>query len=142
MLVSRCQIYYYDADMSPTVPQPILIVEDDLALADLLSKALQSISVDLTVIHNGNEVIPLTKSQPFALILLDIDLPGRDGFSLLEELRNDPDYKLIPILMLTNHAELSFLQKSKQLGATDYLIKANINYHTLHAVVTKYLDIG
>ena len=99
----------------------ILVVEDELRLAKQISSAVIEAGHDPLVIHNGETAIGRAQEEPFDLILLDVGLPGIDGFAVVGKLRASG--VTARILMLTARGEVSDIVKGLQLGADDYLPK-------------------
>jgi two-component system copper resistance phosphate regulon response regulator CusR len=98
----------------------ILVVEDEPKLAEYLRKALTESSYVVDVAHSGPEGRYLAIEGQYDLVLLDVMLPGLDGFAVLRELRRD---KHIPVLMLTARDKVEDRVKGLQAGADDYLVK-------------------
>ena len=99
----------------------ILVVEDDVALARQIASAVTEAGHDPIVVHNGEKALDKTKAMPFDLIVLDIILPGMDGFEVLRHLR--AQHLSSRVLMLTARAEVKDRVTGLQLGADDYLPK-------------------
>lgn len=120
--------------------QTILIVEDDQFLRDLLAKKLldEGFAVDTAV--DGQEGLEkIIKGKP-TLVLLDIMLPSLDGFEILKQVKHHADTAVtsIPVVMLTNLGQESDIQKGRELGAADYLVKANF---TTDEIIQKVRDV-
>lgn len=98
----------------------ILIVEDDRNLARVLGDNLMFDGYSVTWAPDGNTALIAIRSTPPDLILLDIMLPGRDGFDLCAQLRQDGR---IPIIMLTARTQKADKLKGLDLGADDYITK-------------------
>lgn len=98
----------------------ILLVEDDLRLADLVSRYLESQGLRMTVVSRGDEVVPTVRRDNPDLVILDLGLPGEDGFNICRQLR--PDYTN-PILILTARDNDIDHVLGLELGADDYVIK-------------------
>jgi DNA-binding response OmpR family regulator len=106
--------------MSSSVQPSVLLVEDDVRLAELVRSYLQSIGFQVSVEHRGERVIERVQQEPVDLIILDLGLPGQDGLSLCRELRTG--YQ-IPILILTaRNSDIDHVL-GLELGADDYVIK-------------------
>ena len=99
----------------------ILVVEDDVELARQIASALTEAGHDPTVVHDGERGLVKTKAAPFDLIVLDIILPGMDGFEVLRHLR--AQHLASRVLMLTARGEVKDRVTGLQLGADDYLPK-------------------
>jgi DNA-binding response OmpR family regulator len=99
----------------------ILVVEDDTVLARRIASTLTEAGHDPIVVHNGEKALDKTKAMPFDLIVLDIILPGMDGFEVLRHLR--AQHLVSRVLMLTARGEVADRVTGLQLGADDYLPK-------------------
>ena len=99
----------------------VLVIEDDGDLANLIQLNLRDINFDVTTVHNGNEGLALAMTQSYALIVLDLMLPGKDGLSICQALR-EKDIRT-PILMLTARNTETDRVVGLEIGADDYLTK-------------------
>ena len=101
-------------------PRPILIVDDDVELVTLLVDYLQLEGFAPVAAHNGTEALELLSRQEFEIVVLDVMMPGMDGFETLEEIRKE--YSL-PILMFTSKNDSISKVRGLRAGADDYLTK-------------------
>ena len=99
----------------------ILIVEDDPVLADGLVRSLRGVDYAVDCVGNGAEADHVLATQPYDLVILDIGLPGVDGFEVLRRLRRRG--AAVPVLILTARDALNDRVKGLDLGADDYLAK-------------------
>jgi DNA-binding response OmpR family regulator len=99
----------------------ILVVEDDVQLARQIASALTEAGHDAIIVHDGERALDKTKQKPFDLIVLDVILPGIDGFDVLRHLRSE--HMASRVLMLTARGEVKDRVTGLQLGADDYLPK-------------------
>lgn len=100
----------------------VLLVEDHRLLAETLSDYLATEDIDVDYASNGTQGLELARSQPFDAIILDVNLPGMDGFTICRELRQT--YKIdTPVLMLTARDQLQDKLTGFEHGADDYLVK-------------------
>jgi len=99
----------------------VLVVEDDVRLARQIASALTEAGHDPIVVHNGERALDTAKETPLDLVVLDIILPGIDGFDVLRHLR--AQHLASRVLMLTARAEVKDRIIGLQLGADDYLPK-------------------
>lgn len=104
----------------------ILIVEDDAMLARVLTKSVKAEKMDALNITNGLDALEAAKTYKPNVILLDLILPGLDGFEVLKQLKADSETKGIPVFVISNLDDLSDVKSAKALGAEEYFIKANI----------------
>src|SRR6058998_2420251 len=99
----------------------VLVVEDDVRLARQIASALTEAGHDPIVVHNGERALDKAKETLFDLIVLDIILPGIDGFDVLRHLRSQ--HMASRVLMLTARGEVKDRIAGLQIGADDYLPK-------------------
>jgi len=106
--------------MSTEPQHSILLVEDDLRLAELVSRYLANHGFNMTIVSHGDEVVERVQSDNPDLVILDLGLPGEDGLSICKRLR--PAYTA-PILILTARDNDIDHVLGLELGADDYVIK-------------------
>ncbi|MBI4709308.1 MAG: response regulator [Candidatus Portnoybacteria bacterium] len=107
--------------------EKILVVEDDKFLRELISKKIKSEGYEVIPVVDGEEALRKIREDQPALILLDLILPGINGFEVLERLKKDfpEEIKKIPVIILSNLGQREDVQKGISLGANDFLIKAH-----------------
>ena len=103
--------------------ETILVVEDDKLIARLVRQRLEREGYNVIHSNNGAQAWELAQRQPASLVLLDVRLPGMNGFELLGRLRTLPSYGRCPIIMLTAMGSEVDIQRGFALGADDYLLK-------------------
>jgi DNA-binding response OmpR family regulator len=106
--------------MNASTATSILLVEDDLRLSELVSRYLENHGFRVEIIAHGDQVLPRVQRHPPDLVILDLGLPGQDGFSICKQLR--PAFS-IPILILTARDNDIDHVLGLELGADDYVIK-------------------
>ena len=99
----------------------VLIVEDEKKIASFLRKGLESQGFVVDVSHHGDEGFTLATTRPYDAAILDIMLPGKDGLSILRNLRERRSP--LPVILLTARSELNERLEGLNLGADDYLTK-------------------
>lgn len=107
------------------MPKKILIIEDDKFLRELITKKLVKEGYETAEAVDGEEGIKKVKEEKPDLILLDLILPGIDGFEVLSRIKDDPALAQIPVIILSNLGQREDIDKGLNLGAVDYLIKAH-----------------
>jgi DNA-binding response OmpR family regulator len=103
----------------------ILIIEDDKFLRELIVRKLAEEEFEIVGAVDGEEGVKKAKDAKPDLILLDLILPGIDGFEVLSKLKEDPLLAPIPVIILSNLGQREDIEKGLKLGAVDYLVKAN-----------------
>jgi DNA-binding response OmpR family regulator len=104
----------------------ILLVEDDSFISSMYRTKLSSLGYQVEVIDDGEAASQRLAQEPLPhLILLDVVLPKRDGFEILENLKKEKRTKNIPVILLTNLGQKPDIERGFSLGANDYIIKAH-----------------
>lgn len=96
---------------------------------------------EVLVAIDGAKGLELAKKEKPGLIMLDVILPGLDGFSVLEELKKDKTMEKIPVIMLTNLGTEDDKIKGQKLGALDYLVKASLTPGQISDKIKEILKI-
>ncbi|MFC1789458.1 PleD family two-component system response regulator [Patescibacteria group bacterium] len=117
----------------------ILIVEDDKFLRDLISQKLIKEGYDIEQAVDGEEGIKKAKEIKPALVLLDLILPGIDGFEVLTKIKEDPATNQVPVIILSNLGQREDVEKGLKLGAADYLVKAHFTPGEIIAKMKKIM---
>ncbi len=104
----------------------ILLVDDDEALRQLYSAELITKGYQVVVASDGDEALEKAKTEKPNLILLDVMMPKTDGIVALTKIKQEPELKDIPILMLTNFGQENLVKQAFDLGAADYLLKYKV----------------
>ena len=98
----------------------ILLVEDNEMNRDMLSRRLTRKGFEVLMAIDGDECMAAVASQDPNLVLMDINLPGRDGYDLTREIKGNPETEAIPVIALTAHAMSGDREKSLAAGCDDY----------------------
>ena len=102
----------------------VLLVEDDHDMQAMLSQLLQNERITPDIVSNVHLAMQAMREKPFDLILLDLSLPGGDGFELLRQIPNDPLIQQAPVIILTMSQSLKDKLLGFELGAADYILKS------------------
>ena len=121
---------YGEEDMptaaSKTTKRKILIVEDEPFLAEMYKTKFESLGYQVVIADNGELGIAMMRSEKPNLVLLDIIMPVMDGYTVLKQVRSDPELKHQLVVVFSNLGQDEEVMKGLQLGADDYLIKSNL----------------
>ncbi|MCR4322689.1 MAG: response regulator [Candidatus Azambacteria bacterium] len=116
----------------------VLLVEDDSFLRDLISQKMKKEGFTVIEAIDGEESLKKAVSENPHIILLDLILPGADGFEILRKMRAEPATSKVPIIVLSNLGQKEDVEKGIMLGATDYLVKA---HNTPGEIIDKIKEI-
>jgi DNA-binding response OmpR family regulator len=117
----------------------LLLVDDDDALAEMYALQLTASGFAVTTAHSGKEALELVVAEMPDLIYLDLGLPGMSGLEVLERLRKAPRTAEVPVVILTNFSEPEMIQRGRELGAQDYLIKVDTPPAALAAAAWRWV---
>lgn len=118
----------------------ILLIEDDKFLRNILEKKLKNEGFEVVSAVDGNEALEKLVVERPDMILLDIILPHRSGFLVLEEIKKDPEFKKIPVLIISNLSQEEDIKKGFELGAKEYFVKAKVSLEDLIKKVKEYSE--
>ncbi|MBT4512881.1 MAG: response regulator [Chloroflexi bacterium] len=108
---------------SKTEARTILIVEDEPNIMKFASKVLELEGYQICQAWDANEGLGLVKESHIDLVLLDLTLPGTDGWEVLRQLKDDPELSKIPVVVFTAAVELPNQERASSMGAADFLMK-------------------
>lgn len=117
----------------------IFVIEDDKFLRELMCEELQREGFSVGSAVDGEDGLQKVPQEMPGLILLDLILPGIDGFEVLKKLKENPSVSQIPVVILSNLGQKDNLDKGMSLGAIDYLIKAHFTPREIIAKIKTYL---
>jgi two-component system, chemotaxis family, sensor kinase CheA len=125
----------HDAEGGAAVAQPVrhrvLVVDDSLTTRMLERSILESAGYDVEVATSGEEALVISRTNAFALFLVDVEMPGMDGFTLIERFRADPALARVPAILVTSRNAPEDRQRGMDAGAQDYIIKSEFDQNVL-----------
>ena len=125
-------------------PLRILVVDDDAILCEFADVYLSTPTVKIDTVHDGLQARARLQEQHYDLLLLDIEMPRLDGFSLLSEIRSSEALKSLPVIMLTGHDDIASIDRAYQLGANSFATKPvnwrQLSYHIRYVIRMGRID--
>lgn len=118
----------------------ITIVEDEELILNLLQKKLANEGYEISVARNGEDGLKLMHEQKPDLVLLDIIMPKKGGFEVMEEMQKDSRLKRVPIIIISNSGQPVEIDRAQKLGAKDWLIKTDFDPQEVVDKVKKQID--
>ncbi len=125
--------------MPNTKPHIVLLVEDDKFLSKIYQTKLSKEGLEFRSALDGEGVLEATKTSKPSVIVLDLILPKKNGFEVLAELKAASETKDIPVIVLSNLGQDTDVKKAMEMGAVDYIVKANISIEGVVEKIKKYV---
>lgn len=120
----------------------ILVVDDDAVFTHTTSVALKRAHLNVTCVQDPTASLELMRAQQFDLVILDVDMPGRDGFNVCQELRQIPGYETTQVIFVTMHTDLGNRARSIVVGGDDFIGKPVSPLELALKVTIHLLDPG
>lgn len=127
--------------MSQEKKTHIMLVEDDKFLRELLVRKLEAAGFKVSTAVDGQTAFDKAKEGMPDIALLDLVLPGVDGFDILKQIKGDEATKNIPVIILSNLGQKEEVDQGMKLGASDYLVKAHFTPDEIIAKIRGVLGI-
>jgi len=119
----------------------LLLIEDNPLLVGMYKTALEKKGLEVLFAHDGKTGIQIAKKQKPEIVLLDLLMPGIDGFEVLKRLKKGKTTRKIKVIILTVVKDKQSQEKAKKLGALDYLIKSDLKLQEIvKRVLTHFAD--
>jgi len=118
----------------------ILIVEDDFFVSRAYAIKFEKENLNVQSVTDGGAAIDyLKKNEAPNLVLLDLMIPKKSGFEVLKEIKENKKWKNIPVIILSNLGQESDIKKGKEMGAAEYIIKADVDIEEIIKKSKKYM---
>ncbi|MCC8167637.1 MAG: response regulator [Planctomycetes bacterium] len=111
------------SENAPWKGKSILIVDDYPAVRRAIKDIIVSLGMKAEEAENGLEAQAVLKKEKFDMVISDLVMPEMDGFELTEALRNTPEYRRLPVVIISTHDDAKYIFRALHLGADDYIIK-------------------
>jgi two-component system chemotaxis sensor kinase CheA len=115
--------------------RPLLVIDDSLTTRMLEQSILESAGYEVDVALSGEEALEIVRRKRYAVLLVDVEMPGMDGFSFIERIRSDPALRDIPAILVTSRAEPEDRQRGHQVGAQGYIGKGEFDQAELLTMI-------
>jgi two-component system chemotaxis response regulator CheY len=112
-------VFGLEADMTKT----IMTVDDSASVRLMVNFTLKDLGYEIIEAENGNDALKKLQTKQIHMLITDINMPEMDGISLVRKVRANPDYKFIPIILLTTESQIEKKNEGKQAGATGWIVK-------------------
>jgi two-component system chemotaxis sensor kinase CheA len=122
---------------SKPAPMPILVVDDSLTTRMLEQSILEAAGYEVALATSGEEGLALARSRRFGLFLVDVEMPGMDGFTFIETTRADPALRDTPAILVTSRATPDDLERGRRAGAQGHIVKSEFDQSDLLARIKR-----
>jgi two-component system chemotaxis sensor kinase CheA len=116
---------------------PILVVDDSLTTRMLEQSILEAAGWDVDLAVSGEEGLEVARARPHALILVDVEMPGIDGFTFVEQVRADPRLAQTPAILVTSRNAPEDRRRGREAGAQGYVVKSDFDQNQLCALIDR-----
>lgn len=123
-----------------TAPAAVLVVDDSLTTRMLEMSILESAGYEVELAVSGEEGLEKARRGRFALFLVDVEMPGIDGFTFIERIRSDPALRGTPAILVTSRDSPEDRRRGVEVGANDYMVKSAFDQVRLLAVIRRLLE--
>jgi two-component system chemotaxis sensor kinase CheA len=125
---------------APSPSRPILVVDDSMTTRMLEKSILESAGHDVEVALSGEEALDRVRDKRFALVLVDVEMPGMDGFTFIEHIRSDASVRDIPAILVSSRAAPEDLKRGRDVGAQGYIIKSEFDQAALLTMIDRLMS--
>ena len=117
----------------------VLVVDDYPDTCRLVVRLLRVSGYEAVGVGSGPEALDHLRSRAVDLVLLDIAMPGMDGFEVLRAIRADPQIRRLPVLMYTAFSDPQQHDEALRLGAQDYLVKGRFSFDEMKSIIDRHI---
>ncbi len=119
----------------------VFVIEDDPFLVKAYQSVFAKENMEVWMAQDGETAITFLDRETPDIVLLDLMLPGMNGFEVLEKMRNHPKWREVPVIIVSNLGEPADIEKGKNLGAVEYRVKAQINMDSIIRDIKHHLHL-
>jgi len=120
----------------------VLVVEDSVAAREVVMRILRREGYEVIGASNGREALDTLDRTHADLVLLDVMMPEMDGMTMLDVMRKSPQLRELPVILLSALSDEARIQRARELGVSEYLVKTRFSYDELLGHVHKHLARG
>jgi two-component system, chemotaxis family, sensor kinase CheA len=125
---------------APKLRNPILVIDDSLTTRMLEQSILESAGYEVELAASGEEGMDKARARKYALFLVDVEMPGMDGFAFIERTRADPELRHVPAILVTSRASAEDLERGRAVGAVAHIEKREFNQTDLLGRIRKLVS--
>jgi two-component system chemotaxis sensor kinase CheA len=120
--------------------RPILVIDDSLTTRMLEQSILESAGYEVALATSGEEGLEKARQSPYALFLVDVEMPGIDGFTFVDRVRHDPELAHVPAVLVSSRNAPEDFARGKQVGAHGYIVKGRFDQRELLGLIERLVN--
>jgi two-component system chemotaxis sensor kinase CheA len=120
--------------------RPILVIDDSLTTRMLEQSILESAGYEVTLACSGEEGLEKARQSPYALFLVDVEMPGIDGFTFVDRVRHDPALAQVPAVLVSSRCAPEDFARGKEVGAHGYIVKGRFDQRELLGLIEQLVN--
>lgn len=101
----------------------VMTVDDSVSIRQMIVETLEDVNFDVLEAEDGQDAMDLLEKESVDLVITDLNMPRMDGIELIKKIRNNPDHRFIPIIMLTTESAREKKEMGRNAGATGWIVK-------------------
>ena len=125
---------------SAPVSRPILVIDDSLTTRMLEQSILESAGYEVALATSAEEGLEKARQSPYALFLVDVEMPGIDGFTFIERTRREPALAQVPAVLVSSRSDPEDLARGQQVGASGYIVKGRFDQRELLGLIERLVE--
>lgn len=129
-----------DHPSEPVSPPQVLVVDDSLTTRMLEQSILEAAGYEVDAVTSAEEALLTARRKSYQLFLVDVEMPGMDGFAFIEHARSDPALRPVPAILVTSRASAEDRQRGQQVGAQGYIVKSDFDQAQLLARIKQLVQ--
>jgi two-component system chemotaxis sensor kinase CheA len=120
--------------------RPILVIDDSLTTRMLEQSILESAGYEVALATSGEEGLEKARQNPYALFLVDVEMPGIDGFTFVDRARRDPELSKVPAVLVSSRNAPEDFARGKEVGAHGYIVKGRFDQRELLGLIERLVN--
>jgi len=127
-------------DAAPKPPPPILVIDDSLTTRRLEQSILESAGYEVDLAISAEDGLHKAQKRRYGLFLVDVEMPGMDGFAFIKTIRADPVLGHIPAILVTSRDASEDQEHARKVGANAYVIKGEFDQNQVLSTIRRLLE--
>ena len=125
---------------APKAP-PLLVIDDSLTTRMLEQSILESAGFEVDLAASGEQGLEMARARRYGAFLVDVEMPGMDGYAFIEHVRADPALQEIPVILVTSRGAAEERQRGLSAGAAAYIVKSEFDQEQLLATIRRFIGL-